>query len=172
MKIRYLADTIIQNGQIDDDCLHKQGFNVNIEMFQKNKAFNEIILGIIEYMTTILNTNFEDYPKLRGISGANVGIPFNIVVLKNENLDCVFINPIITKKSHSKISALSNCGSVNLSKQIRIKRYTWVWVKWVDIRGKHHEQKFKTNTPNSICLTLQHEIEHNKGILIIDKKSL
>ena len=171
-----IGNAIIQNGQPTDDCLHKPGFDVNPEMFRKNDKFRKTILGIVDYMITILQTDFDDYSKLKGISGANVGIPLNIVIVSDNDLIRVFINPKIMKTSRSKISVLSNCGSVNLPKSIKIERYSWIQIEWININGKRQEKKFvvgkyENNKRSNISLTLQHEIEHNKGILIIDKKN-
>lgn len=163
---------IVQNGEEDDDCLHRPGFNVNRKLFLENREYNKIIQKVIEYMKTVLCTTFGNYDKLKGISGANIGIPLNIVeVLHNGHIH-VFINPVIIKVSHSKITVLSNCGSVNLPKPISVDRNTWVRVKWMDVDGSQHEEHFTANNndkkvPN-IALTLQHEINHNQGILITD----
>lgn len=159
-KIEYF---MIQDGQEGDDCLHRPGFNVNASMFIKNKAYNEIIHKVIEYMKTVLCTTFNDYGKLKGISGANIGIPFNIVaVLHNKKVE-VFINPVVTKVSCSKVTVQSNCGSINLPKPISVDRHTWILVKWMDVEGNNHEKRF-----TDIACTLQHEVDHNQGILITD----
>lgn len=166
---------IVQNGKEDDDCLHRPGFDVSVRMFNENKAFNKVIHEIIDYMKTVLCINFRDYNKLKGISGANIGIPLNIVAVMHNNIVEVFINPSITKVSRSKITVLSNCGSLNLPKPINVERHTWIQVKWIDVDGKQHEKHFTAHNndvevPN-IALTLQHEIDHNKGVLIINLKN-
>jgi peptide deformylase len=166
-KIKYLADAIVQNGQTNDDCLHRPVFDVNVEMFRKNKMYNDIILGIIDYMILLLNTTFENYNPLKGISGANVGIPLNIVIVSDEG-NRIFINPVITKTSATKISVSTNCGSVNLPEPIKKDRYIWIQLEWIDIKGIHREKVFTIEENKRMTLTLQHEIDHNKGILITD----
>ena len=169
----YLIDVFIQNGQKNDDCLHRPGFNVDTELFRKNKAFRNIICQTIDYMKSVLCTSFKNYGKLKGISGANIGIPLNIVAVLFEGHIDVFINPKILKTSDSKTTVLSNCGSLRLPKPIKVNRNSWIQIEWMDINGKDHKKYFTiTNVTNyntlPIAATLQHEIDHNKGILITD----
>lgn len=169
-KMKYLSDAIVQNGQPDDDCLHRSGFDVNVQMFQKNKSYNKIILGIIDYMLLLLKTNFKDYTPLKGISGANIGIPLNIVIVADNKGNHVFINPSILNKSVTKITISTNCGSVNLPEPIKKDRHRWIKLQWMDVKGVHHKEKFTVEKSKSMTLTLQHEINHNKGILITDNE--
>lgn len=173
MRNKHLIDVFIQNGQENDDCLHRSGFNVDIKLFRKNKEFRDIILQTINYMKTILCTSFQDYSKLKGISGANIGIPLNIIAVLFEGHIDVFINPKILKASSSKTTVLSNCGSLRLSKPIKVDRNSWIQIEWMDTNGKNCRKYFTmTNVTNyntlPIAATLQHEIDHNKGILITD----
>lgn len=174
-KIEYLIDVFIQNGQSNDDCLHRPLFDVDIKMFRENRIFNEIIHRIVDYMKIILCTNFKDYGKLKGVSGANIGIPFNIVAILYDGLIETFINPSIVRVSRSKTTISSNCGSLKLPKSVKVDRHSWIQVKWMDIKGVSHKEYFTTvGIANynilPIAATLQHEIDHNKGILITDCK--
>lgn len=142
--------------------LHSTMFNVNIRLLKINKGYKQLIKSIIDYMNDILNKNYNDYSKLKGISGANVGIPFNIVVS-----DFVYmINPIIINVSKETYLTKSNCGSLLLPKPIQVKRYKWIEVEYFDINGvKVVSDIFM----RPLAGTIQHEIEHNNGILITDK---
>lgn len=165
---------LVQNGEEEDDCLHRPGFDINTRLFKKNREFNRLIHRIIDYMKMTLCIDFKDYNKLKGISGANIGIPFNIVAVLHNGIIEVFINPSITKVSRSKTTILSNCGSINLPKPIRVDRRAWIQVKWMDAEGRQHKEHFTVYNndkigPN-IAGTLQHEIDHNQGVLITDLK--
>jgi len=172
--IHLISMFLVQDGEEDDDCLHRPGFNVNTRLFKKNREFNKIIHKIINYMKATFCIDFRDYNKLKGISGANIGVPFNIVGVSHNGSIEIFINPSITKVSRSKIIISSNCGSINLPEPIRVDRHTWIQVKWMDVNGEQHEKHFTIHNndkkiPN-IAGTLQHEIDHNQGILITDLK--
>lgn len=174
-RIEHLIDTfIVQNGKEHDDCLHRPGFDVHVKMFNENREFNKVIHRVIDYMKTVLCIDFRDYNKLKGISGANIGIPLNIVAVMHNNIVEVFINPSITKVSRSKTTVLSNCGSINLPKAISVGSHAWIQVKWMDVEGRDHKEHFTMLSDNkigpNIAGTLQHEIDHNQGILIIDLK--
>ncbi len=108
---------------------------------------------------------YTDYPKLLGLSGANVGIPFNIISICKNNEITHMLNPIITKVSKQTHCVQSNCGSLCLSEKVPVIRREWIEVSYYDITGRHHQDKFTFADGGS---TIQHEIEHNKGILIID----
>lgn len=174
-RIKHLISMfLVQNGEEADDCLHRPGFDINPRLFKRNKDFNKIIHRIVDYMKMVLCIDFRDYNKLKGISGANIGIPFNIVAVLHDGVIEVFINPRVTKVSRSKITILSNCGSINLPKAISVDRHAWIQVKWMDIEGRDHKEHFTVRNndkigPN-IAGTLQHEIDHNQGVLIIDLK--
>jgi peptide deformylase len=62
----------------------------------------------------------------------------------------------------------SNCGSVVLEEPIKVKRHKKIVVSWFDHKdGKYQTQEFEGQLGN----TIQHEIEHNLGILITDKEA-
>ena len=172
-QIKLLVDVFIQNGQDNDDCLHRPGFDVDVKMFRKNKVFKKIIYQIIDYMKMILCTSFKDYGKLKGISGANIGIPLNIIAVLDEGFVEIFINPKILKVSNLKTTVSSNCGSLNLPNPIKVNRHSWIRIEWIDVESKKHKEYFTVNRVTNhnilpIAATLQHEIDHNKGILITD----
>lgn len=151
----------------DIEILHRKGFDVHMRLFIENESYRYIITTIISHMRILLNTFFEDYPKLRGISGANVGIPFNIILVKLDNGKAKsMINPKMTRKSTEMRIVKSNCGSICLDKPVEIERHAWIDVSWYDEDGKEHSERFQ----GTLGSTIQHEIEHNLGILITDKR--
>jgi len=163
----------------DNEILHRKGFNVNMRLFKESKGYRKIVLEIIMYMGRISKKEFPDYPQVRGISGANIGIPLNIIGVRfardisDDTLSVrkgemyFMINPEISKDGgYSKeIKTInSNCGSIRLSEKIKVTRHMWVKVKYFDIAGKAHLRTFRAPE----AFTIQHEIDHNSGILITD----
>ncbi|HLD91010.1 MAG TPA: peptide deformylase [Patescibacteria group bacterium] len=167
-----VARYLIQNGEFQDDVLHRTCFPVNIRLLKENWSYMHIIEGIISHMLEVMEEKFSDYPKCQGISGANVGIPFNIVIIKSRKGNIVMLNPEIIAHSSETVATESNCGSINLEEKIIVTRYKEVTVKYIDwpeeedfeVIGSFNEQikTFKSGT-------VQHEIDHNNGILIIDR---
>jgi peptide deformylase len=160
-----ISDVLIQKGEEYDDYLYRQLFNVNIRLFNSNRNYKDIIVKVCEYMENILKQDYSDYGKLAGLSGANIGIPFNIVLVIVSNKVNVLINPIITKVSKKTKSLQSNCGSLNLPAKIPVKRREWIDVSFYGIDGNHYNERFQADAGGS---TIQHEIDHNRGILITD----
>ena len=161
-------------------------FDVNIRLFESSTGYTDIILHIIEYMVELINKKYDDYDAVKGISGANIGVPFNIVVVKvtDDNYKkisveekgsivtfgpkgdfIVMINPVVTKSSNRIFIARSNCGSIILDKQIDVERKSWVVVEFYNTDGIKKSIKFG----RPLTGTIQHEIDHNQGILITDK---
>ncbi len=165
-----VAEAVVQNGEEHDDVLHMKGAPVNMRLFKSNRSYRSVIMKVIDLMIKGASISFDDYPKVQGISGANVGIPFNIVVVIIEGGQEIFINPKVINRSGTTVSAKSNCGSLNLQESIKIERYLWVEVEWHDIDGGLHQEIFKIGDSDPVSsATLQHEMEHNLGILITDK---
>jgi peptide deformylase len=163
-------------------------FNVNMRLFKSSEGYRDLISHTIEYMIDLINYKYDDYDAVKGISGANIGVPFNIVVVKVtddayekiseeekyvtcigvEGLEGTFIpmiNPVIKSRSKETFTTISNCGSVVLDAPIEVERHKWVVVEFYDAEGEKHIVQFG----KPLTGTIQHEIEHNRGILITDK---
>jgi len=159
---------VIQNDDVDyTDMLHRHLFDVNMRIFKENKQYRRLILSMVRYMVRVLETKFDDYDTAKGISGANVGIPYNIIAIKTDSGEPrVFINPIVIDHSEETFKAKSNCGSLRLSKKVTVERYKRIQIEYFDEKGTIKEEKFEGSEGS----TIQHEIDHNMGILIIDKQ--
>jgi len=143
-------------------------FDVNMRLYMSNKRYKKIVTDAISHMCKVLNTKFSDYPELKGISGANVGIPFNLVVVKKDDgTHLVMINPKITKYGrHTKI-VKSNCGSINLKEPIKVRRWKFIKAVYHDLGGAVVEDTF---TDKDYAFTVQHEVDHNRGITILTEE--
>jgi peptide deformylase len=162
-----IKNFIIQDKEDDDDMLHHKLFDVNIRLFNTNKKYRKLILKIVSYMKRVAKKKFKDYSAAKGISGANVGIPFNIIGVKGEDKKWdFFLNPIYIKRSKEKKVVKSNCGSLCLKEPIKVKRHVWVKVEYYDLGGTKKLNIFD----GRYGYTVQHEVDHNVGILIADKR--
>lgn len=166
-----IADMLVQNGEEHDDSLHMKAAAVNMRLFESNATYRSIIMRTIHLMKQGARIEFEDYPKAQGVSGANVGVPFNIVIIVTKEGNEVFINPEVMAKSTDLVEVKSNCGSLNLPEPIAVVRQKFIEVKWFDVDGKKHREVFEIGDKNKISsATLQHEIDHNLGILITERE--
>lgn len=156
---------LVQKSESEDDCLTRLLFNVNMRLFKSNKKYRKIILKVCDYMEEVMNQEYCDYPKLAGLSGANISIPFNIIAVAQERDILILINPTIVQMSKQTRILHTNCGSLRLPAKYPVVRREWVDVSYYDVSGKHHQRRFTLEENGA---TVQHEIDHNKGILITD----
>lgn len=157
--------------EYDRDVLRRKSFKVNIRLLKSSKQYLGIINQVISYLTWVLETEFDDYQSnpsggTYGVSGANVGMPFNIIAFKYKGETKVMINPVIEKFGNATTACKTNCGSIKLTDKIEFPRPREIKVSYFDIEGAKHTVDL---TPTTGSLTVQHEVEHNLGILIIDR---
>lgn len=148
--------TLYENKE-DRDILTRPLFDVNMRLFKDNPHYRSIVFQVAKYILWCAETEKEGYKKPHGYSGANAGIPWNIIAT-----DHVMLNPHIIKAEGFRKSQ-SNCGSLLLEEPIDIWRYGKITFEFWDLDGMRHEQ-------TGYLPTIQHEIDHNKGILITDRK--
>lgn len=160
-------------------------FPVIIRLFESSGTYKKIILDSLDYMMEVTTKKFRDYPEVKGISGANVGIPFNLVVIKvckigeyvPDDLKGLtikykgyhflhMINPKIVDHTTRTFRAVTNCGSIRLEKPITVERFKWVQVTFYTREGQIRRSVIE----RPITGTAQHEIDHNNGVLITDRK--
>ena len=161
-----IKDYMVQIREKQNEMLKGKLYNINMRLYNNNEEYRKIIKSIIDLMSRILYIDFIDYPSLKGISGANVGIPFNIIVIKIDQVTKQMLNPTIIKRFGKDIRSTSNCGSLLLSEDVTILRSETVEVAYCDLNGNKKIEKFS----GSNGFTIQHEIEHNLGITLLDTK--
>jgi len=162
-----IREYLVQNSESENQSLRNELLNVNMRLFASNKRYNSIIVLIIEYMKSLFATKFSDYSSLRGISGANIGIPINIIgFVDKKSRIVIMINPFIKEYSSEKQTVSSNCGSLVLPEAIRVERSVSITVDYRNESGEKCVKSFK----GSEAFVIQHEIDHNNGILIIQKE--
>ena len=163
----------------DKDILTRKNFNVSMRLFNSNSMYRNLIVNIANYIKFCAVIKKEGYPVPKGWSGANAGIPFNIIAINNEkqnefgesligekcvsNIDVVFLNPIITRFYGYKKQVKTNCGSLILQNKILVNRYQYIDLCYYTIDGIYKEWRKIPPFPGYI---IQHEIDHTLGILI------
>ncbi len=147
-------------------------FDVNIRLFKSNPRYRDIIEDCCHLIKYCATTKMDGYKLPHGMSGANVGIPFNIIgIVRNRGTDLavcdIMINPKTIQYRGKLVETESNCGSIRLEKSIKIKRYEEILVEYYDIDGEPNRELFNRHEGS---FTIQHEIDHNLGILITDRQ--
>jgi peptide deformylase len=150
--------------------LKSKHFPVNMRLFYSSPEYKAIILQQCEYIKSLCLDTKEGYKKPHGMSSANAGLAFNIIGItkfRNQSLEfCqIMINPVILKYIGKKVNTLSNCGSLTLEDSILLKRFETVKVGFFNEEGIYKEEIYGRDNGS---FTIQHEIDHNLGILITD----
>jgi hypothetical protein len=146
--------------------------DVNMRLFSANMDYKAIVLACCRHIQRVCLAGFEGYKLPHGTSGANCAIPFNIIAIarnrgKADAWSEVMINPIINDYHGELVTTTSNCGSIRLKKPIKVNRWTNVVVSWFTTYGKGMTKGFSQEEGS---FTIQHEVDHNLGILITDKE--
>ena len=150
--------TLLRNEE-DRDILTRPLFDVNMRLFHANESYRQIVRDCANYIRLCAQTKKEGYKKPHGYSGANAAIPFNIIALADGT---VMINPHITAGWRPRIME-SNCGSLMLEKPIKVKRWGAIAFTYFNMDGV-------ACSGEGFLPTVQHEIDHNQGILITDRE--
>ncbi|HUA12934.1 MAG TPA: peptide deformylase [Candidatus Sulfotelmatobacter sp.] len=147
----------------------------NSHLRQKSKKVGIItdeIREIIDDMKSATINWDESREHEVGVALAAIQIdrPYKIIIVRRnyedkDNQDfTVFINPEITKQYGEIISDFEGCLSVP-SIYGKVPRYSKVKVKATDENGK----AFRVSVDGFLARIFQHEIDHCKGIMFIDK---
>ena len=166
------SDTFTHIDNKDDVVyLRTKAFPVNMRLFHSNKGYNLLIRECCDLVRQAALESYEDYKQPHGMSGANLAIPFNIIGIvrkrgkKDANVE-IMINPVVLGQSDILATAKSNCGSIRLKKPIDVTRPLWVRVGYFSERGTYIREVIDKQEG---AFTIQHEIDHNNGILITDR---
>lgn len=152
------------SNEADKDILTRKLFDVNIRLFHSSPPYKRLVLDACAYIEWAAITEKEGYKKPHGWSGANAGIPWNIIAYVEDGKSYVMINPRITNGFGEYKTVKTNCGSLTLEKPREVHRQEFIDVNYEDTRGLTQIKRFGPKPG----YTVQHEIQHNLGILITD----
>lgn len=146
-------------------------FNVNMRLYRTSPQYRNVVQAAVYHITCCCLTKAKGYKLPHGFSGANAGIPWNIIGIARNRGQLhayaqIMINPRIIARSTEMIESQSNCGSIRLPEPITVRRHAWVTVEWYDGTAAFCRETFNRDQGG---LTIQHEVDHNLGILITDR---
>ncbi len=123
---------------------------------------------IRELASDMLETMY-DAPGV-GLAAPQVGILKQIVVYdpsdkEEEKHPVVLINPEVTLTGEIIVSEREGCLSVPLGYRADVKRSSSIHLKYTDLDGVVHERDIE----GFEAVIVQHETDHLKGVLFIDK---
>jgi len=101
-----------------------------------------------------------------GLAAPQVGVSKRIIIVKDDIIPLVLVNPQIIEKSQKKISGEEGCLSVP-GIVAKVKRAKKIIVGALDEQGK----EIAIKTDDIFSRIIQHEIDHLNGILFTDRVS-
>jgi len=157
----------------DSRYLREPLYHVNMRLFRTSEGYRKVVDAACAHIRWLCLANLGGYKLAHGMSGANAGIPWNIIGVARERGTprawCeIMMNPRIVQASAEMIESQSNCGSINLPEPITVRRHAWVDLEWFDEAGEFHAKRFSREDGG---LTIQHEVDHNLGVTILDRRA-
>jgi len=99
----------------------------------------------------------------QGIAAPQIGVPRQVVVIKDEDIHRVLINPTILLRCGEEVRSLEGCLSFPGVKG-RLVRASEVHVSYLDEAGHSHMWE----ASRSSAVAVQHELDHLKGVVLLD----
>lgn len=123
--------------------------------------------GLLDCLATRMLQTMRRHAGL-GLAAPQVGRSMRVIVLDRE-WNCeplcpeVMVNPVITLVGDEARRLQEGCLSLP-GKFVDIRRHAKIDVIWEDLSGTQHQQRFY----DMCARTIQHEVDHLNGVLIID----
>ena len=127
--------------------------------------------NLIQFISDMVDTMY-DAPGV-GLAAPQVGRSMQVLVAdpgndegKSKRKLYRIVNPIILEKSKETISYEESCLSVPAF-YLMTKRYKKILLQWQDGKGEIYQEYFE-GFPS---IVMQHEMDHLKGITLLDRSS-
>lgn len=111
-------------------------------------------------------------PRGVGLSAIQIGKPARIFVIRRDKEFIPFINPKIVWQSKKNFSQVLEKEKLFIEGCLSIPGYYGfvdrphaIKLKWQDLKGKNHQEKFE----NRESAYVQHELDHLNGILFVNR---
>lgn len=143
--------------------------------FPLTKTDLNLINDVQTYLKMSQIDEYLEKYKLRagmGLAFVQLGLPKQIFIIVNEEEDkkfknYVIINPKIISTSEELIYVGEGEGCLSVNRDIKgiVPRYARITIEASDINGNRYTLRVR----EELAVAFQHEIDHLKGILFIDK---
>lgn len=148
----------------DRDILTRPLFAVNMRLFHSSPGYKKLVLAACEYIAMCCLHEANGVKSYIGYSGANAGIPWDIIAVLRDGYPVVMINAQLKLGDRKQLS-YESCGSLPKAGTFMINRSTNVIVVYYDVAGEGHDLLLS----GTEAFVAQHEVDHNDGILLTDR---
>lgn len=148
----------------DRDILTRPLFAVNMRLFNSSPGYRKLVLGACKYLLECCTHQQDGVPSYDGFSGANGGVPWDIIVLDCKGEKLVAINATL-QLGESSFLSYESCGSLPNAGVFTVSRADKVIVNYYDTDGSVRSRGLVARP----AAVIQHEVDHNDGILLLDR---
>lgn len=164
-----IVDYLVQESDKDGrNMLHNPVPDVDMRLFRSSPFYRQLIMDVVNYMDSHLSMSYEDNTAPLGISGAKLSVPWNIIGFKHKGKNKFCINPKITRYSTEGTETTTNCGALKLKQDIKVLRSNLINLEYFDLKGQRIIEKNIGRYEGSFVI--QHEVDHNLGVTILDRE--
>ncbi len=140
---------------------------------EKSKPVGKINAKVKKIVTDLIDTaKASSEIKGVGLSAIQITQPKRVFVVKQEKKFIPFINPQITWQDKKMLSQTREKDQLLLEGCLSIPGYFGfvdrpyaIKLKWLDLKGKEQEKKFKDKQ----AIFIQHELDHLNGLLFVQR---
>ncbi len=150
------------------NILHNPVFNVNMRLFKTSLFYRQIIMDVVNYMDSHLSLTYEGTASPLGVSGAKLGIPWNIIGYKCKGKNKFCINPVILRVSKETTETSTKCAALILAEDVKVLRANLVDLEYYNLKGEKIIEKNIGRFEGAFVI--QHEVDHNYGVCITDRR--
>lgn len=131
-----------------------------------DKGLSRFVLDLLAFINYETKYGQMKWGKVMGIAAPQVGKNIRLFMA----MDDIFINPEITWTTKAPLELFrEGCYSLQEGRfDYRVHRYPSIRLKWQDLTGNWHEERFNGKKAQVI----QHEINHLDGILCCEEETL
>ena len=133
------------------------------------KQVNPEIPDSVKELVSSMKETMEE-SKGKGLAATQVGKDLDIIIVTRATYTSTDVIAMINTEIIDKSVTLRDCqeGCLSIPGVFGfVKRHEWVKVKYLDEIGKEHT----TTATGAFATIVQHEIDHLKGVLFIDRMS-
>jgi hypothetical protein len=153
----------------DKDILTRPLFAVNMRLFRTSPGYKALVLAACAYLVECCGHEQGGKDSYIGYSGANAGIPWDIIAVRRGGGVDVMINARLRPNGNPpKVLSYEGCGSLPALGPMYVERDAQIEVEYFDLGGEFRLE-FKVSQDQG-GFVIQHEVDHNDGILLTDRK--
>jgi len=152
----------------DKDILTRPLFAVNMRLFRTSPKYKALVLAACDYIAECCQHEQDGRESYIGFSGANAGVPWDIIAVKRANGTgpIVMLNTALEMSQRAPMKSYESCGSIPNGRTFMVDRDPQVVAIYYNREGQRSSYVSDGFSESTV---IQHEVDHNDGILLTDR---